>query len=103
MKRSTAPWGFSEPPAPGAPAAPNLQSPFGGMLGRELARLCDIEESRRIRCDECAFRSGTIPNSCESTLMDAVKCAIEGVPFYCHKSLGDVPCAGWVLLSRVRR
>jgi hypothetical protein len=75
---------------------PNLPTPEGRALGRELARLCDgeIGVGRDDRCSTCAFRSGTVPNGCAPTLMDALKCMMERVPFYCHEQEGKL-CAGW--------
>lgn len=40
--------------------------------------------------------------------MDAVKCALEGEPFFCHKGVTDdtAPkrlCAGWVVLTAAGR
>lgn len=106
-----APWDFSTAPAPGA-GHENLPDPAGIALGAELARLADVEDERQRvhfrnqlpRCDDCAFRAGTRPNGCSETLMDAVKCVIELVPFYCHKGVkdGDDPkrlCSGWALLA----
>ncbi len=37
-------------------------------------------------CNSCAFRAGTFPNGCTETVLDALKCVMEGVPFYCHQS-----------------
>ena len=79
----------------------NRPSPEGRALGKELARLADAEPSvfSYLRCGTCAFRAGTVPNGCTATLLDAIKCAIEGVPFYCHEDkAGERPCAGWIML-----
>ncbi len=82
----------------------------GRLLGRELARLADKAEAERVqqfpntkvRCRTCAFRLGTVPNGCVTTLMDAVKCAMEQVPFMCHESPGNTePCMGWVEFANV--
>lgn len=41
------------------------------------------------RCATCAFKHGTIPSSCHQTMLDAVKCLLEGKVFYCHaKTIG---------------
>lgn len=84
----------------------NRPTPRGRELGRYLAKLADKAEgnsSKRFpdqvkRCSSCAFRGGTIPNGCEETLMDAIKCVMEGYAFYCHETKGDDKplCAGWV-------
>jgi hypothetical protein len=76
---------------------PNLPSPEGAALGRELARLVDLAETEQRerfpnmlpRCDDCAGRLGTVPNQCAETLMDLVKCAVESRSFYCHKGLKE--------------
>jgi hypothetical protein len=83
----------------------------GRALGKEPARLCDVEEERQRaqfpnqqpRCNDCAFRAGTNPNGCSETLMDALKCVIEQEPFYCHKGLDETGnakhiCRGWWLM-----
>lgn len=106
-----APWELSTPAAPGE-GRENLPDAAGIELGAQLARLCDVEEVRQRetfpnqlpRCNECAFRLGTRPNGCSETLMDAVKCVMECLPFYCHKGIeeGDAPkrlCSGWALLA----
>lgn len=108
------PWDYSKAMRPGDPGAvPNAPTPEGIALGRELARLCDAEEQKQLdqfpgqppRCDDCAFRAGTIPNGCPDTLMDALKCVLEGEPFYCHKGMKDQDadpkrlCSGWMVLQ----
>jgi hypothetical protein len=78
---------------------PNLPTPEGRALGREIARLCDTELAgkRDDRCPTCAFRAGEhIANGSPETLMEAVKCLAEGEPFWCHEH--DRACAGWVAL-----
>lgn len=105
------PWDYSEAPAPGDETVENLPTEEGRMLGRELARLCDLAEpdvrarfpkSGR-RCHDCAFRLGTRPNGCAETLMDAVKALAEGSVFYCHDGIpdgetGTEMCAGFAIL-----
>lgn len=105
------PWAFSEEPNP-ATAVPNAPSPEGRELGRQVARLVAIEdEKQRARvpnmppaCNECAGTLGTLPNQCAETLMDLIKCAVEGVPFYCHKGIaeGEAPkalCRAWAAMQ----
>lgn len=90
------PWPFTSD-LPGPRTTPNLPTPEGAELGRELARLADsayASSGRDTRCEDCAFRLGTTPNQCAPTLMDAIKCVAEGVPFNCHVT--DRPCGGWV-------
>jgi hypothetical protein len=75
---------------------PNVATPEGRELGRQMARLCEVELRGKPdrRCGTCAFRAGDHPaNGSPATLMDALKCALEGTPFYCHEA--DRPCAGW--------
>lgn len=104
------PWDYSKPPESLETAAVNLPTPEGAELGRHLARFADQEEAKFAdppkRCHDCAFRAGTIPNGCEQTLMDAVKCTFEGEPFYCHNGMRDGEptrlCAGYLLLRADR-
>jgi hypothetical protein len=106
------PWDYSEEPAADEPTVPNVPTPEGRMLGRELARLADIEEAKlrkqfprlQPRCDDCALRSGTDPNGCVETLMDVIKCVVEQERvFYCHKGVKDGQpkrmCAGFGFLA----
>jgi hypothetical protein len=105
-----APWDFSTPSGPGD-SVPNLPSEEGALWGRDLARLADVAEARQRnafpdqhpRCVDCAFTLGTEPNRSLPTLMDAMKCVIEKVPFYCHKGIADEGkpkrlCVGYMLL-----
>lgn len=77
----------------------------GRALGAQMARICEQEIATRIaegksdpaRCDTCAYRAGTYANGCVGTLMDALKCAMEGVTFYCHED--DKPCRGAALMQ----
>lgn len=83
---------------------PNRPTELGYALGRNLARFADVEEARKPdapkRCGTCAFRDGTIPNGCEATVMDALKCTMELGIFYCHEDkAGETACAGWNLLK----
>jgi len=90
---------------------PNRPTLEGMALGKELARLTDATEVETLqrfpkhmrRCQSCAFRAGTIPNGCPETVMDALKCVLEGMPFYCHQEMIDgAPanlCAGWAMMQ----
>ena len=83
----------------------NVPAEDGVALGAQLARLTEGEAPRfykahaegRARCATCAFRAGTYPNGCAATLMDALKCVLEGVPFHCHEAEEKL-CAGYVIL-----
>lgn len=88
----------------------NTPSPEGYALGEHLDRFCEQEAEKYKgtglavprRCDTCAFRKGTYANGCVPTVMDALKCTAEGVPFMCHEHRkADEPpvCAGWMLLA----
>lgn len=83
-----------------APAMrPNAATDEGRALGREIARLCDGELTgkRDDRCRTCAFRTGDhLANGSPETLMTALKCAMEGEPFWCHET--DRACAGWAAM-----
>ena len=71
---------------------PNRPTDAGRALGAQLVRLYEpvIAEIAAMgepdeRCATCALRPGTLPNGCETTLMDVLKCAMEGeVDFMCH-------------------
>lgn len=103
------PWPYSVQGDP-ASGVPNLPCEAGAELGREVARLTEtarlqlVQQNRTVRpmCNECAFREGTYPNRCAATVMDAIKCLVEGEMFYCHKGIADdadpkVPCAGYLI------
>jgi hypothetical protein len=105
-----APWEISIPKE-GQPTVVNEPTPEGRAAGLVFAKFADIEEAKQRalfpdmlpRCDDCALRAGTTPNGCVSTLMDVLKCAVEGTPFFCHKGIkdGDEPkrlCTGAIVL-----
>jgi hypothetical protein len=74
----------------------NVATSEGRALGKELARLCDTRFDGKpdLRCHTCAFRSGEhLANGSVDTLMSALKCAMEGDPFWCHEE--DKACSGW--------
>lgn len=102
------PWDYIEPGNPGD-GVPNQPSPEGEMLGKEVARMTaaplamfrETFPDEPGPCSECAFVAGTVPNRCLATVANALKCAVEREPFYCHKGLADDGeplrlCAGYV-------
>ena len=61
-----------------------------------MARLCDVELAGK-RDDRCATCAGDhLANGSPETLMTALKCAMEGKPFWCHEH--DRVCAGWAAM-----
>ena len=79
---------------------PNRTTDEGKLLGKHLARLCDIELAGKNddRCHTCAFRAGDhIANGSPETLMSALKCALEGTLFLCHER-SNRACAGWAAM-----
>lgn len=89
-------------------------TPEGRVLGEQLARLTEVEMVKlRAKfpghlepCGTCAFRRGTVPNGCPTTLMDAIKCAVEGDTFYCHEHRKGEPmqaCTGWLIAYTAMR
>ena len=84
-------------------------------IGEILARAADEGEPRaRLRspempprCAACAFTKGTPANNCLETVVDALGCTIEGVPFMCHQHFDDADrpvdlCSGWVFARESR-
>lgn len=105
------PWPFvdgsDDPADEGRGFSRNVPTELGRAAGRELARFADEAAARHgadvyPRCHDCAFRLGTDPNGCESTVMTAIKCAAERETFYCHvrRPEGGPPvlCAGWIAM-----
>src|SRR5947207_14076787 len=93
----------------------NRPSQEGRALGENIARFADVEEDKwrkelgyvPVRCKSCAYRKGSYPNSCLSTVADAMKCTMERIPFFCHhdvklkqsgKQQPHTICGGWILL-----
>jgi hypothetical protein len=84
-------------------------------IGDILARAAD-EGERRVRlrspempprCTACAFVKGTPANNCLETVVDALGCTIEDVPFMCHQHFDDAGrpvdlCSGWVFARESR-
>ena len=79
----------------------NKPCEVGIALGKELARLTApaIEAAEHKPCASCAFRAGTYPNGCVTSVADAMKCMLEGHTFHCHHGMKDGVatrvCAGW--------
>jgi len=84
-------------------------------IGDVLARAADEGEPRvRLRapetpprCTACAFTKGTPANNTLETVLDALGCTIEDVPFMCHQHFDDAGkpvdlCSGW-LFARENR
>jgi len=85
----------------------NRATPEGHELGEILAKWCDdAEPNARLkmpelppRCNSCAFRDGAhVANGSPTTMMDALKCLMEGVEFHCHQPdrQGHL-CSGWAM------
>ena len=82
----------------------NQPSPEGEALGGHLAGYVEAELAKlkvkypnhREPCGTCAFRRGSVPNRCASTLMDALKAVMEKTEFHCHET-GE-RCCGWFIL-----
>ena len=95
---------------------PNRPTDLGRDAGKQVARLWRASMRSALmqapeavaaipdRCRTCAFREGTVPNGCEETVMDAIKCVIEKVPFMCHHDMKNGKptkmCAGWIVTQR---
>ena len=79
---------------------PNLPSDLGRALGYEMQRLflASLDGKPDNRCADCAFRLNSAPNGSEASLMNAMKCIMEGKPFNCH--MENKPCAGFVLMRQ---
>lgn len=86
----------------------NRPTPEGQALGEQLARFADTADASiraedpawPERCTTCAFRLGTIPNGCPTTVMDALKCVTEHIEFQCHERKPEHPCMGWASLVK---
>lgn len=89
----------------------NVPTPEGRALGAQLARLFEAERPKTLArfpnapepCKSCAYRAGTFPNGCPETVIEALYCAVDGIPFYCHMDMKDGKptklCAGWATLQ----
>ena len=81
----------------------NRVTPEGRALGEQMVRMTEpaiaalaAEGEADERCKSCAFRSGTVPNGCPQTQMDALKSVVEAVQFNCHqRDKQGHACHGW--------
>ena len=84
-------------------------------IGDVLARAADEGEARvRLRapetpprCTACAFVKGTPANNTLETVLDALGCTTEDVPFMCHQHFDDTGkpvdlCSGWIFAREGR-
>ena len=84
-------------------------------IGEILARAADEGELRvrrrspemPSRCTACAFLKGTPANNTLETVLDALGCTIEDVPFMCHQHFDEAGqpvdlCAGWLFARECR-
>ena len=84
-------------------------------IGDILAKAADEGEPRvRLRspaiaprCNACAFTRGTPANARLETVLDALGCTIEDVPFMCHLHFDEDSrpldlCSGWVFARESR-
>jgi len=84
-------------------------------IGEVLARAADEGEPRvRLRapetpprCTACAFTKGTPANNTLETVLDALGCTTEDVPFMCHQHFDDAGkpvdvCSGWLFAREGR-
>jgi hypothetical protein len=85
----------------------NFTTPEGHKLGKHIAQMCDEAEPKaRLRmpdlpprCASCAYRAGPhLANGSPATVPDALKCAMEGIEFYCHDVHREgALCSGWAM------
>lgn len=87
---------------------PNRPTDLGRQMGAEIGRLTETVIAKTStsddRCKTCAFRAGTLPNGCEETVMDAMKCVLERRVFMCHQTFNasgkpTEVCDGWRIAS----
>lgn len=89
----------------------NLPTPEGREGGANMVRMTEPAIAALVaqgepdeRCPTCAFRLGTLPNGCTETVLDAMKCGLEGEPFYCHdKHHEGKTCHGWFAMRYALR
>lgn len=63
----------------------NLPDLVGALMGISIASGIDQDKV----CESCAFRLGSIPNQCSSTVNDVFYCAEGDSDFMCHENIGD--------------
>jgi hypothetical protein len=76
----------------------NRPSAAGAALGAEVSRLTGPVPAA---CPDCAFLLGTVPNQCGPTLLTAIDCLRQGIPFFCHVR-SDSVCEGWLVANAGR-
>jgi hypothetical protein len=81
---------------------PNEPSDLGVLAGAELIRLCLGGEQPAAMCADCAFRRGSVPNSCAATVWDAFGSVFNAGQFLCHHGDGARPCAGFMRAMELR-
>jgi hypothetical protein len=87
----------------------NTPCPTGRAMGEQLDRFYNEELARLglpdARCGTCAFRAGTHPNGCLTTVADALRCVVErGPSFNCHERAdpetgSPLMCVGFMVLA----
>lgn len=77
----------------------NLPTKDGTECGKQMSEFLKIDPSKC--CSSCAYRKGSVPNQCPSTINDALTCAASGEPFYCHQT--GMECAGWKQTQEAKR
>jgi hypothetical protein len=74
---------------------------LGEHLDRFFAHQITPDSAEDRRCATCAFRKGTYANGCVPTVMDALKCTMEKVPFHCHeRGREGCLCFGYETLTK---
>lgn len=78
----------------------NRPCEVGRAAGAHLAEMTAQATADAGMCASCAFRPGSVPNGCVTTVADAMKCLFEGKTFWCHYGKRDDGrpahiCAGW--------
>lgn len=79
----------------------NMPAILGALGGAAIAASVD----QKPLCDGCAFRLGSVANTCSSTVTDAAGATDMGHDFMCHirgyeNGEAKAPCAGYVQMAR---